>query len=158
MQKILFSKKDCKFILSGIDTSLHGTVLNEHDRKYQEWLILDRNILDFILKKINIFNVVNIKEGRILRYNTGGFFKQHLDTWWKYPHRLKTICIQLSDGSDYTGGVMTVDNSVFDRKIGNTIIFDGTQSHGMELITHGTRYVFVIWLDRDDMGIVKNIL
>lgn len=158
MQQVLFSKEECKYILSSIESSPASTSLQEHDRKYREWLIVDRTVLNFILSKLIRFKVANIKEGRILRYETGGFFDQHKDTWWKYPHRLKTVCIQLSDSTDYEGGVMTVGGEVFSKNIGNTIIFNGTTSHGMELITSGTRYVFVIWLDREDMGIVKNIL
>jgi hypothetical protein len=158
MQTVLFTEDECKYILSGLETSPGTSEVDIHDRKYKEWLIKDREILDFILKRISNLSVKGIKEGRILIYSEGGFFDQHIDTWWKYPHRLKTVCIQLSNGDDYEGGVMTVGGEVFDRTIGNTVIFDGTTFHGMELITRGTRYVFVIWLDREDMGIVKSAL
>ena len=158
MQEVLFNQEDCNYILSGIDTSPGTSDLDTNDRKYKEWLIVDRNILDFILNKVSHLGVGQIKEGRILRYETGCFFDQHLDTWHKYPHRLKTLLIQLSDELDYTGGNMTFGGELFNKQIGNVTMFDGKVWHGMEEVTSGERYVFVIWLDRDDMGISKNIL
>jgi predicted 2-oxoglutarate/Fe(II)-dependent dioxygenase YbiX len=158
MQKILFTKDDCRYILSGIDDSPGTSDLDTNDRKYKEWLIVDRNILDFILNKVSHLGVIHIKEGRILRYESGSFFEQHLDTWYKYPHRLKTLLIQLSEETDYVGGDMTFGGELFQKNIGNIVMFDGKVWHGMDMVTYGIRYVFVIWLDRDDMGIVKSVL
>lgn len=158
MQEELFSKAECNYILSGIADSPGTSDLDTNDRKYKEWLIVDKAILDFILKKVKHLGIKQIKEGRILRYETGCFFDQHLDTWHKYPHRLKTLLIQLSEELDYTGGTMTFGGELFNKQIGNVTIFDGKVWHGMEEVTSGVRYVFVIWLDREDMGVVKSIL
>lgn len=155
MQKVLFSKEECSFILEGIKESIGNSDFDIKDRKYKEWLIVDRNILDLILEKIKMFGVENIKEGRILRYDVGCFFDKHVDTWHKYPHRFKTVVIQLSDEFDYDGGKMTYGDTIFDKRIGNTVIFEGIVVHGMEKIISGTRYAFVIWLERDDFGIKK---
>jgi len=157
-QKILFTKEECNLILSGIDKSIGTSELDLDDRKYKEWLINDSQILQLILNKITEFGVIKIKEGRILKYEKGCFFDNHVDTWEKYPHRYKTVVIQLSDESDYDGGIMTFGGIVFNKKIGSTAIFNGTTIHGMSPIESGIRYAFVIWLERDDFGIKKNVL
>lgn len=158
MQEILFTKEDCEFILSDIDDRIADTILNEPDRKYNEWLVTDSKILNFIFSKIAHLGIVKIKQGRILEYTNGCFFEPHFDRWEKYPDRIKTILIQLSDKTDYEGGVLTIDKYVFDKEIGNTVIFDGNKLHGMTPIIKGNRYVFVLWLERDELGIKRNLL
>lgn len=158
MQKILFNKEECETILKSIQKSVGNSVLDITDRKYQEWLIIDQDILNLILNKISIFGVKKIKEGRILKYDKGCFFNKHVDTWEKYPHRYKTVIIQLSDENDYVGGTMSYGDNVLNKKIGSTVIFDGTIIHGMEKIENGTRYAFVIWLERSDFGIKKVVV
>jgi predicted 2-oxoglutarate/Fe(II)-dependent dioxygenase YbiX len=155
MQQILFNKEECQLILDNIENSIGTSDLEVQDRKYKEWLIVDRNILDLILERVKIFGVQNIKEGRILRYDAGCFFDKHVDTWEKYPHRDKTIVIQLSDENDYEGGVMSFGEKIFNKNIGHTVIFEGTVVHGMEKVISGIRYAFVIWLERTDFGIKR---
>ena len=158
MQKILFNKEECLLILDSIKNSVGSSVLDITDRKYKEWLIVDREILEFILERVKEFGVMNIKEGRILRYESGCFFDKHVDTWEKYPHRYKTIIIQLSDESDYVGGTMYYGDELLNKKIGNTCIFEGTVVHGMEKVICGVRHAFVIWLERNDFGIKKVVV
>ena len=158
MQKVLFNKEECLLILDNIENSVGTSDLDIESRKYKEWLIVDNKILNLILEKLKVFGVENFKEGRILRYETGCFFDRHVDTWEKYPHRYKTIVIQLSDENDYEGGVMSFGEDIFNKKIGNTVIFEGTVKHGMEKVTSGTRYAFVIWLERSDFGIKKIVI
>lgn len=158
MQKILFNKNECEFILSGIDNSIADTTYTLSNRNYKEWLISEPIVLNLILSKIKIFNANNIKEGRILKYEVGGVFDTHVDTYDKYPHRYKTIIIQLSDSNTYEGGVLIIGNESISKEIGNTIIFSGTTPHSMGVIKKGFRYSFVIWLERDDFGIQKEII
>jgi len=158
MQKVLFTEKECLLILDSIKNSVGTSDLDIKYRKYKEWLIVDKNVLDFILDRLKIFDVEKIKEGRILRYESGCFFDKHVDTWEKYPHRYKTVVIQLSNETDYEGGVMTYGDEIFNKKIGNSVIFEGTVVHGMDKIINGTRYAFVIWLERSDFGIKKVVV
>lgn len=158
MQKKLFAKEECVSILNSVSNSIGSSSLELSDRKYTEWLIVDNNILNLILNKLSIFNVKKIKEGRILRYDVGCFFNKHVDMWEKYPHRYKTVIIQLSDSNEYEGGDMTYGNNILDKSIGNTVIFNSDIEHGMSIIKSGTRYAFVIWLERGDFGIQKDFL
>jgi predicted 2-oxoglutarate/Fe(II)-dependent dioxygenase YbiX len=158
MQKILFSREECSTILSSISQNVGSSSLDLIDRKYKEWLIVDSDILNLITNKLSIFNVRNIKEGRILKYDIGCFFNKHVDMWEKYPHRYKTVIIQLSDSNEYEGGIMKFGTETLNKNIGNVAIFSSDIEHGMEMIKSGTRYAFVVWLERDDFGIQKGLL
>jgi predicted 2-oxoglutarate/Fe(II)-dependent dioxygenase YbiX len=158
MQKVLFTEKECSLILDSIKNSVGTSSYDMIDRKYQEWLIVDRNVLDFILNKVKIFGVQKIKEGRILKYEEGSFFDDHIDTHEIHPHRYKTIIIQLSDETDYDGGELKFGNEILSKKIGYSTMFEGTVIHGMKPITKGIRYVFVMWLERADFGIKKALV
>lgn len=158
MQQVLFTREECEKIKQGIRTSPAGGKDDLWYRKYEEFLILDREILDLVLEKIKVFGVYKLREGRVLRYEQGCFFNLHTDAYDEQPHRYKTIVIQLSDEEDYKGGKMLFGDDVLGRKIGTAAIFDSTTIHGMELIESGTRYSFVIWLERQDLGIQKKLM
>jgi hypothetical protein len=158
MQKILFTKNECELILGGITNSIAGTTYTLSNRNYKEWLITDSDIINLILNKIKIFGVINIKEGRILKYEIGGLFDTHVDTYDKHPHRYKTVIIQLSDSDTYDGGELVIGNEVISKEIGNTVIFSGLIPHSMSVVKNGFRYSFVIWLERNDFGIHKEII
>lgn len=158
MQKVLFTKEECKRIRESIKDSPAGGKDDLWYRKYEEFLILDREILDLVLDRLKIFEVQSVREGRVLRYEEGCFFSLHTDAYDEQPHRYKTIIIQLSNEEDYQGGKMLFGNEVLNKKIGTTAIFDSTTIHGMETIKSGTRYSFVIWLERQDLGVKKGLL
>lgn len=158
MQKILFTKEECEKIKNSITDSPAGSKDDLWYRKYEEFLILDREILDLVLSKTKIFGIENIREGRILKYEPGCFFNIHKDAYDEHPNRYKTLIIQLSDENDYEGGKMVFGNDVLNKKIGSTTFFDSNILHGMEIIESGIRYSFVVWLERMDLVIKKNIL
>lgn len=151
MQKVLFTKEECEKIKQGISTSPAGGKDDFYYRKYEEFLILDREILDLIFEKIKKLGVKQLKEGRILKYEKGCFFNLHKDRYDTHPYRYKTIVIQLSEEKDYEGGKMIFGNDILSKKIGTTIMFDSNTIHGMEMIESGVRYSFVIWLKRQDL-------
>lgn len=157
MQKVLFTKEECEKIKQGIETSPAGGKDDFYYRKYEEFLILDREILDLIFEKIKKLGVKQLKEGRILKYEKGCFFNLHKDRYDTHPYRYKTIVIQLSEEKDYEGGKMIFGNDILSKKIGTTVIFDSNTIHGMEMIESGVRYSFVIWLERQDFIAEKTI-
>ena len=158
MQKVLFTKEECVKIRESIKSSPAGGKDDLWYRKYEEFLILDREILELVLNKIKVFGVHNIKEGRVLRYEKGCFFDIHTDTYDEQPHRYKTVVIQLSEETEYEGGKMIFGNDILSREIGSTAFFDSTTLHGMEIVKSGTRYSFVLWLEREDLGVKKALL
>ena len=158
MQKVMFTSEECDIIINGIENHQGTTNYDIDDRKYKEWLILNEDILNLILEKLKIIGVKKIKEGRVLKYEKGGFFDEHTDTFEKYPHRYKTVIIQLSDENEYKGGTMTFGDEILNKEIGNTAIFLGTTIHSMKKIEEGIRYAFVIWLERNDFDLKKALL
>ena len=158
MQKIMFTSEECGIIINGIENHQGTTIYDTDDRRYEEWLILDKSILNLVLEKLKIFGVEKIKEGRVLKYKKGSCFNKHTDTYEKYPHRYKTVIIQLSDKNENKGGTMTFGNEILNKEIGNTAIFLGTTVHGMKKIEEGIRYSFVIFLERSDFGLKKALL
>lgn len=157
-EKVLFNEDECELILNGITKSIGNTNSTLPNRNYKEWLITDPIILNLILSKIKIFGVNNIKEGRILRYEVGGVFSTHVDTYHKHPHRYRTVIIQLSGGNTYEGGELMIGNELISKEIGNTVIFSGLIPHGMSVVKNGIRHSFVIWLERNDLNEFKQII
>lgn len=151
--EVLFTKEECEFIKKGIENSPAGTSSDDMHRRYEEFLILDDEILNLIFEKIKNFGVKKIKEGRILCYKKGCFFNMHTDAYVGKLHRYKTVLIQLSDEHEYEGGELIIENKIMDKKIGTTVMIDATVLHGMKVLKNGVRFSFVIWLDREDMGL-----
>jgi len=158
MQKVLFTKEECIKIRESIKNSPAGGKDDLWYRKYEEFLILDREILDLVLDRLKIFGVQTVREGRVLRYEKDCFFSIHADTYDERPHRYKTVVVQLSDEQEYKGGKMVFGNDTLSREIGSTAFFDSTTLHGMEIIESGTRYSFILWLERKDLGVKKSLL
>ena len=154
----MITSEECGIIINGIKNHQGTTIYDTDDRVYEEWLILDKSILNLVLEKLKIFGVEKIKEGRVLSYVKDGYFDEHTDTYEKYPHRYKTVIIQLSDKDAYKGGTMTFGDQILNKEIGNTAIFIGTTVHSMKKIEEGIRYAFVIWLERSDFGLKKALL
>lgn len=158
-QKIIFSKEECLLILD--QTSLWvknkgyletGFKEANYDRENEESYIKTDNIRDILIKKLSEFNVIDIpKEFKVIKYNKGGYFGRHKDSGWNFPDRKTSILIQLSEHTDYKGGEMLVENTLFNREIGNTLVFDSSNYHEVKLVEEGERYVAALWLGSDHL-------
>ena len=153
-QKIIFSKEECLLILD--QTSIWvknkgyletGFEEANYDRVNEESYIKTDNIRDILIEKLSEFNVIDIpKEFKVLKYKKGGYFGRHKDSGWNLPDRRITVIIQLSENTSYKGGEMLVENTSFQKDIGNTIVFDSNCYHELKVIEEGVRYVAVLWL------------
>ena len=82
----------------------------------------------------------------LLRYKTGGFYRQHTDSFKEQP-RAVAMSINLND--DYVGGSM----AFFDQEVqirggaGSVILFPANFMYPHEImdVTEGTRYSIVTW-------------
>ena len=85
----------------------------------------------------------------IVKYETGHFIYKH-NHIPDAPSYL-TCVIQMSDGDDYEGGDLLYwidgEKNVVDRNIGFGIIMSPDIDHEVTLITNGTRYSFVLFLE-----------
>ena len=115
-----------------IDSMLHEKVKN----------IVQRYISDFPLCYIK-----SDSGYELLRYEVGGDFGQHVDS---FKEAMRTISISINLNSDYVGGKM----AFFDKEIqikggtGSAIVFPSNFMYPHEImpVEKGTRYSIVTWL------------
>jgi len=110
----------------------------------------------------------NCESLQVVKYNTGGFFKEHNDSCFgdsedcktvrsRGGHRVATILISLSDKNDYEGGETRF--SILDKNYkldkGNAVLFYNLDEQGNELknsthgglkINNGEKWIANIWL------------
>jgi len=96
----------------------------------------------------NFLQYINSDSGyELLRYNEGGFYKQHTDLGTK----ARTLSLSFSLNDDYTGG----EFAFFDRQIkiktkpGSVILFPSNFMYPHEImpVTKGTRYSIITWFN-----------
>lgn len=161
-------KKNCK----NFETS--GTVGNVDGYRNSQtcWLRKGNDkVIDAIIQRgadISQLPFENCEDLQVVKYNTGGFFKEHNDSCFdesdnckqfrnKGGHRLATILISLSDKNDYEGGETRF--SVLDKNYkldkGNAVLFYNLDQKGKELknsthgglkIHKGEKWIANIWL------------
>lgn len=159
-QKVLFTKEECQYILDQASSWVKNVGYLEtgfkepnYDRVNEESYINSDSIKDMFVEKLSEFNIIDIpKEFKILKYSKGGYFGMHKDSGWNLPDRKLTIIIQLSDHSSYKGGTMVVEDTVFEKEIGNTIVFDANSYHELKFVEEGERYVAVLWIGSDHLS------
>ena len=110
----------------------------------------------------------NCEDLQVVKYNPGGFFKEHNDSCFEDSedckqfinrggHRVATILISLSDKGDYEGGETRF--SVLDKNYkldkGNAVLFYNLDEQGNELknsthggleINNGEKWIANIWV------------
>jgi len=82
----------------------------------------------------------------LLRYKTGGFYRQHTDSFKEQP---RTVAMSINLNDDYVGGNM----AFFDQEVqirggaGSVILFPANFMYPHEImdVTEGTRYSIVTW-------------
>lgn len=83
----------------------------------------------------------------LLRYNTGGFFKQHTDSYLEQP---RTLAMSINLNDDYEGGSLAFFNEevTINGGLGSVIIFPANYMYPHQImeVTKGTRYAIVTWL------------
>jgi len=99
--------------------------------------------------KINI-NINQINDISILKYEEGGFYKIHHDSFFQQPRELSFIFLL---NNDYEGGSLNFYNpckehiTTVDVKPGRLIMWPSNFlfQHKVETVTKGTRYSIVAW-------------
>lgn len=114
---------------------------------------IDQELFESVAKCIEEYNKLfkhcSIQEDtgyELLKYNEGGFYIQHTDSFLQAP-RLVTASLFLND--DYEGG----EFAFFDRQLkyklnkGDVLMFPSTFMYPHEVmpVTKGTRYSIVTW-------------
>jgi hypothetical protein len=175
-EKIIFTEDECKWILSFSSTktwSDRDNLVLEYTpdwggdtirvnvpktRSYCSEIIFNKNddgiedLFNFLIKKLEFFNINNINTLNFIKYDMGSFMARHRDTGGGYnmDSTLKSVTIQLSDKSDYTGGDLIIDDVSASKELGNVIMFDSQRFHEITKIESGCRISLVLFLERGD--------
>lgn len=109
-------------------------------------------ILKSYCQNFFFLNNIEILDTELLKYETGNFYKPHVDDSAQTPRTLSLI-INLND--DYVGGELCFMDrknknaeNIFELKKGDAIIFPSNflYPHGIMPIMKGTRYSIIMWL------------
>lgn len=126
-------------------------VINENvdQRKSIDTMIFERvnKALLRYCDKFPLCRVANDSGYDLLRYKTGGFYKQHTDSFKEQP---RTVAMSINLNGDYVGGELVF----FDGKlhvrggVGSVVMFPANFMYPHQIldVTKGTRYSIVTWL------------
>ena len=82
----------------------------------------------------------------LLRYNKGGYYREHTDSFTEQP---RTVAMSINLNDDYVGGNMAFFNGEIQIKggAGSVILFPANfmYPHQIMDVTEGTRYSIVTW-------------
>ena len=163
-QEIILTNSECNQILdlcnnlefkrSRVSDSNDYSEITDYRTSYEITLSNDTFISNLLLPKLEKFGVNSLPNFiKVIRYETGQEFKYHVDNGGVFDYRIKSISIQLSD--EYEGGEMVVwgydGDLLFNKEIGNLIIFNSELPHQVFPIKSGVRYVLVMWLSEENI-------
>ena len=159
-EEVLFTPEECNYLLSlakewkvsKVQNDKDGKFLDNQHRNSEQSRISNKQIEDLIIPKIKKLNIVSLSsECDVIKYKVGSFFGKHKDNSRNgTKHRKQSVVIQLSEESDYEGGELIISNTVVNKTIGNTIVFDSGLIHEVTKLTKGTRYSFIGWVTENN--------
>ena len=161
-QKIIFSKEECKSIISYNET--HITNWRMNDRKYNSQPINYSLETNWLFDKLKTFvetetNIEIIKIKQTIHFHTfikGDWFGKHNDI---RDNRVYAVGILLND--DFEGGdfkLHTPNEIILNKAIGNTYIFDVRTIHEITPILEGERYSLLWFLQNEHIKAPTNTL
>jgi hypothetical protein len=180
MSSVIFSKEDCDFIKSYWDDSVS---LNTPRSSYKidevntlsfkrkvKGHYIDYNditLLNFIFKRLKKINIKPISRSsseaqlsvKIAKYTKGDYFEPHHDfNFYGKGAIYKTLVIQLSDPSTYTGGDLYVKDIPQPREQGSYSLFLSSDIHEVKLVKDGIRFSLTMFLQESDFTNKKSII
>jgi len=140
---------------------------SHHDIRYEEYrsceihypkkssvfFRIGKKILNEINKNYYRYNLKNIFEFQLIKYNKGGNYNWHCD-YGVAPEkrfvRKLSMTMQLSDPKDYEGGELElVDYGnrqiMMEKYLGRVLVFDSKVPHKVWPVTWGERFALVGW-------------
>ena len=149
-EKILFSKEECKSIIAYNNTDITNWKMD--DRKYDsqpinysletKWLF--DKLKDFVERETNIEIRTLKKTIHFHKFTKGDWFGKHNDI---RDNRVYAVGVLLN--YDFEGGDFKLYNpneSILDKVIGNTYLFDARIEHEITPILKGERYSLLWFL------------
>lgn len=176
-QEVLFSAEECKAILD-LAGEFHSSKVTRRNsnpgedsfifedlsaRVTEESSPSDLVVLsDIILPKVEHLGIISLpKDCYLLKYNVGGKFIPHKDREPDVPEtadRVYTFIIQLTEGSEYTGGNLFIGQEKVNSTQGSVVLFDSNLMHNVTPVKSGQRHSFVAWLRDYNLKIEKSAI
>lgn len=173
----IFSKEDCEYILSNLDYSQFisaqskvqemdsqtGDSVKIRFRKENNasyLMIRDGHLKSFVFEKIsNHIDIKSLPDFKIMKYQKGDSLAKHNDfARYGVIPLYKTVSLQLSDETTYSGGDLLVKGIPQSRTQGNLIMFNPNFEHEVTELTDGVRYVIVLFLLEENFNYIKSII
>lgn len=168
IEKVLFNREEVEAIkaLAGNFTPSNivfndnsNYISNSHRQSLQYNFNDNSSLKSIILPNLSGLGVLDIgNEAILLKYSSGHYFKKHRDREDRNGKRIKTLIIQLSEESDYSGADLIVNDKLASKQLGNVILFDSGNMHEVTKLTSGERLVLVVWLEKNDILLKKTLV
>ena len=168
IEKVLFNREEVETIkaLAGNFTPSNivfndksNYISNSHRQSLQYNFNDNSSLKSIILPNLSGLGVLDISnEAILLKYSSGHYFKKHRDREDRNGKRIKTLIIQLSEESDYSGADLLVNDKLASKQLGNVILFDSGNMHEVTKLTSGERLVLVVWLEKNDILLKKTLV
>lgn len=166
----VLSQEECKELVEisySTGDFYEGTVFSDAEykpdssiRKTRVAFIDNSKIREIMLKYLqeanrNVFNydANYLPPAQFGEYSEGSFYNYHHDIDWQsdsmYDRKL-SICIQLSDPSEYEGGIFEfqfIESPVNFINQGSILVFPSHQTHRITEIKKGERHSLVGWME-----------
>lgn len=160
--------KDITTVINGVTTvqlqTENGRIITikPKNAKLKFLDLFNKELINFILSrlsKIGIKSILN-NQVKITKYIEGDFFAPHRD--FKnidgFGCAYKTLVIQLSESSDYTGGTLYIKNIPQSKEQGSYSLFLSSDIHEIKRIDSGIRFSLTIFLYESDFSSAKSKL
>lgn len=108
--------------------------------------------------RLSTLGIKSFGDTKIIKYQQGSYFVPHRDRGDGLKHRQKSVVIQLSESSDYTGGNLLVENQRTIRTKGTLIMFDSGKIHEVTELSSGVRYTLISWLEDKHLNEIKTVI
>lgn len=147
------SEDECEYIIN-YSKKIQSIENVTPNRNIEFYHINDYTDFSFLEDKLYNINVINKPVFNINKYKKGYYFLPHIDRGGKNDpngERLKTIIVNLSKNSSYSGGELYVNNKLINSKQGFALSFDSSTVHEVKKLTNGYRYSLVFWLKKHNI-------
>lgn len=107
--------------------------------------------VSFVWDKIkDVFSEYELELARVLKYSEGCFLQEHVDVVNKDCHVSPSysLGIQMTDPATYSGGMLYVNGVTPYLEVGDALLWNNSDPHGVKHVGRGTRYTLNLRLKK----------
>lgn len=84
---------------------------------------------------------------RVIHYPPGSFISDHHDAWMEEESESDSgLIIQLNDPNSYKGGYLTIEGELIPLLVGDGVIYDYSELHGVKTVKESDRWILNVRL------------